>query len=207
MLPLSIELARLRLVLIGTGSPAMRRLAWLDDAGAVSLRVFSATPSPELAAAAAERLERCWPNATDLVGMHLVFIADLPAPESARLAEAARRAGALVHVEDVPTLSDMQAPAILRRGDLTVAISTNGASPSLAAELRQFIGGILGPEWQGRVDQLRAIRRRWRDSGAALDSIRQLTASRIAHSGWLKPHSRRAANDRERALNKPGGGP
>lgn len=206
MLPLSLDVARLRLVLIGTGAAAARRLEWLEQAGATSVVVFSAAPSRELALAAGSRLERRWPDAADFAGAQLVFIADLHEPQRNELAAAARAAGAIVHVEDAPALCDVQAPAILRRGDLTIAISTNGAAPGLAAELKQFVGEIFGAEWQGRVGELKVLRRRWHGAGATPEAIRRLTASHVARRFWLGKCRGEAANDSAKAINERGGG-
>lgn len=197
MLPLSLELSRLRVALIGNGAPALRRLAWLDEAGAVGLRVFAAAPSPELADAAGERLVRAWPGAAALRRTQLIFIADVPAPKRRLLAQAARRAGAILHVEDAPSLSDAQAPAVLRRGDLTLAVSTCGSAPGLAAELKDFLAGVIGPEWRGRLDRIAALRREWQETGADHATVRRLTAAQIGRYGWLKLHPVAvSANDR-----------
>src|SRR5579862_1177021 len=205
MLPLTLDLAQLRLALIGHGAAAARRLAWLDEAGAVNLGVFSAAPSLELSVAAGARLVPHWPDAADLDGMQLVFIADVPEPERTTLAAAARAAGAILHVEDAPSLCDVHAPALLRRGDLTIAISTNGAAPGLASELRRFLGGIFGAEWHGRVSELKRLRQRWREAGATHAAVRRLTASRIARHGWLSNGRGTAANDDSRTTNERGG--
>ncbi len=206
MLPLSLDLTQLHLALIGDGAAAARRLAWLDEAGAASVIVFSAEPSAELAHLADARLTPRWPEGGELAGIHLVFIVDPPEAQRSALAAAARAAGAIVHVEDVPALCDVHAPAVLRRGDLTIAISTNGAAPGLAAELRQFLGGIIGPEWQGRVDELKALRQRWREAGATHDTVRRLTAARLARHGWLEKSRSAAANDHGKAITEGGGG-
>ena len=206
MLPLSLDLTQLRLALIGNGPAAVRRVVWLNDAGAVTLRVFSPAPTAELARIAGGQLVRDWPADGELGGMQLVFIADVPEPQRSALAAAARSAGAIVHVEDVPSLCDVHAPAVLRRGDLTIAISTNGAAPGLAAELKQFLGGVLGPEWRNRVAELRALRGRWRQSGAAHETVRHLTAARIARHGWLAKRRGKAANDASKTRSD-GGGP
>lgn len=206
MLPLSLDLTRLRLALIGDGVAAARRLAWLDEAGAADVIVFAAAPSPELVAGAAGRLVPHWPESGALTGIHLAFIVDPPAAQRDTLAAAARAAGAIVHVEDAPGLCDVHAPAVLRRGDLTIAISTNGAAPGLAAELRQFLGGILGPEWRGRVDELKALRQRWRQAGATHATVRRLTAERLIRHGWLEKGRGAAANDPGKAITERGGG-
>src|ERR1700689_5492483 len=109
MLPLVIDLARLRLVLIGQDEAAVRRLASLDEGSAVELTVFSADPSPALALAAGARLQRRLPQAKEFAGRHIVFIADVPEPDRTLLVTQARAAGALVHAEDVLSLTDIHA--------------------------------------------------------------------------------------------------
>jgi len=197
MLPLSLDLTQLRLAVIGNGVAAARRLAWLDEAGATKVSVFSAAPSPELSLAAGVRLVPHWPSDTELDGIQLAFIVDPPEPQRGALAAATRASGAILHVEDAPALSDVHAPAVLRRGDLTIAISTNGAAPGLAGELRQFLGQIFGPEWRDRVHEMRALRQRWRKAGVSHELVRHLTGSQIARHGWLGKNKKAvAANDR-----------
>ena len=205
MLPLSLDLTKLRVALIGRGDEALRRFGWLMEAGASSVIVFAEAPSPALAAAATP-LQRRWPEAADFIGIRLVFIADLEEPQRSAMAETARAAGALVHVEDVPHLCDVHAPSVLRRGDLTIAVSTNGAAPGLAAELKQYLAGLFGPEWQGRVEDLKTLRRYWRARGTDHETMRRLTATRIARRGWLHARRGEAVNDAAQAINERGGG-
>jgi len=198
VLPLSLDPSRLRIALIGNGASALRRLAWLEQSGATALAIYAAAPSPALAAFAGERLIRHWPDMAALRGRQLIFIADPPAAERRALAQAARRAGAILHVEDEPELCDVHAPAVLHRGELTFAISTNGAAPGLAAEMKQFLAGIFGPEWSGRLDEIKTLRRGWRRAGATHRTIRRRTAARIAQKGWFRAISLEAA-DNERS--------
>lgn len=185
MLPIFLELSRLRLVLVGNGRAALRRLRLLEEAGAVDIAVFAAAPVPDLAAAAGERLRQWWPDATDLAPAQFVFIADPPPELRAPLAAAARAAGALVHVEDAPALSDARAAAVLRRGALTLAVATGGGSPALAVQVRDFLGGLFGPEWHERVDDLAWQRHAWREAGVAPERIAGLTAEWVSRRGWL----------------------
>jgi precorrin-2 dehydrogenase/sirohydrochlorin ferrochelatase len=185
MLPLFIDVSRLDLVLAGNGRAALKRLRLLEEAGARSVTVYAAEPSSELADAAADRLVRRWPVPHELAGAQFVFIADPPADIRAGLAAAARAAGVLVHVEDAPALSDAAAAAVLRRGDLTVAVSTGGASPALAVHVRDFLGGLFGPEWDGRLELLSRQRRAWRDAGLAPERIADLTEDWVSRRGWL----------------------
>jgi uroporphyrin-III C-methyltransferase/precorrin-2 dehydrogenase/sirohydrochlorin ferrochelatase len=79
------------------------------------------------------------PSAAELADVRLVFIAvDDPGERSAALA-AARGAGAFVNVVDHPSLSDFYTPAIVDRGELVIGISTSGAAPTLARDLRARI--------------------------------------------------------------------
>jgi siroheme synthase-like protein len=207
MLPLWLDLARLNLVLIGSGDACLRRLRLLGEAGARAVAVFSPDPSPALAREAGRHLRRHWPKRDELRGAQLVFIADIGEPHRTALAGLARSVGAILHVEDAPALSDSHAPAVLRRGALTIAVATDGAAPGLAAELRDFLAGLIGPEWRSRVDRIAALRRAWRDAGADHAAVRRLTAARIGRYGWPKQHQvAAAANDRGAEIKEPTGG-
>ena len=185
MLPLVVDVTRVRMALIGNGARALRRLQLLDDAGAARLVVYAECPSDALADAASGRLVRRLPNAQELAEAQLVFIADPSPSQRADLAAVARAGGALVHVEDLPELSELHAPAVVRRGDLTVAVSTGGRSPALTAHLRRFLDRLLGPEWQARIDALAALRHRWRDAGADASTIARWTDHWVESQGWL----------------------
>lgn len=170
MLPIVLDLARSDVVLIGDGRAVAKRRQLLGEAGATRLRAF-----------APDRL----PTEADLVGARLVFIADRRASYAAGIAGRARAAGALVHIEDDPAHSDFHMPAILRRGDLAIAISTGGASPALAVRLKRALGDLFGPEWQGRTDEVALLRRRWRAAGADPDALTRNTEELITRRRWL----------------------
>ena len=203
MLPLSLDLTRLNLVLIGKGEACLRRLQLLREAGARSTTVFSATPSPALARQAGRCLHRHWPKRDELRGAQLVFVADIPEPQRTALAGLARSVGAILHVEDAPALTDSHAPAVLRRGTLTITVATDGMAPGLAVELRDFLARVIGPEWRGRVEQIAAQRGGWRAAGADHAELRRLTAAQIGRYGW--PNAI-AANDRGAKAKEPTGG-
>jgi len=133
----------------------------------------------------------------------LVFIADVPEPQRTALASLARSVGAILHVEDAPALTDSHAPAVLRRGALTIAVATDGTAPGLAAELRDFLTHLIGPEWRGRLEQIAALRREWRTAGADHATVRCLTAAQIGRYGWPVTL---AAKDRGAKTKEPNGG-
>ena len=165
MIPITLDPARLRLGLAGTGPAAARRRRLLRAAGAAPLDL-SADPAA-------------------LPPLDLLWIADLPAGPAARLAAAARARGILVNVEDRPALCDFRNAAELRRGDLLIAVSTGGASPGLAGAIRDRIAALFGPEWAGRLAALGVRRRAWRAAGHDLPALARLTRAALAEHGWL----------------------
>ena len=196
MLPLVLDVTRLKLALIGNGSAAERRLALIDDAGASDVSVYATTPSPALARRAGERLIPRLPRPDELAAARVVFISEA-SPEHRALALTARSVGAMVHVEDEPTLSDVHAPAVMRQGDLVIAVSTGGRSPALASEIKRFLQTLFGPEWRGRIEELALLRRRWRMSGADHASVTERTKAWTIARQWLpmrRPASRATAH-------------
>jgi precorrin-2 dehydrogenase / sirohydrochlorin ferrochelatase len=177
MLPIVLDLARFDVILIGDGAAAAKRLALLEEAGATRIRVF--TP-PQL------------PDDPALAAAKLVFITDRAAPYAADIAARARAAGALVHIEDDPTHTDLHLPAILRRGDLAIAISTGGASPALAVRLKRALGELFGPEWRARTDEIADLRRAWQGEGADADALKHRTEELIERRRWLPRLSSRS---------------
>jgi precorrin-2 dehydrogenase / sirohydrochlorin ferrochelatase len=185
VLPVFLDLSRLKLLVAGNGDATLRRLRLLEEAGAQDVRVFAAEPSAALAAEAGARLELRWPSREELIQAQLVFVADAPRSVREELSHTTRLLGVLVHVEDEPSLSDAQMPAVLQRGGLTFAVSTGGASPKLATRLRDFLGALFGPEWHGRLQEMARLRRVWREAGMAPSEIAELTDDWVNRRGWL----------------------
>ncbi len=91
-----------------------------------------------------------------------------------RIAGDARAAGVLVNTLDDPAFCDWSAPAVLRRGDLTVAVGTGGIAPALAVRLRDRIAACIGPEHGRLLELLAPVRARIAASGRPLDERRAL---------------------------------
>jgi precorrin-2 dehydrogenase/sirohydrochlorin ferrochelatase len=187
MLPISLDLARLRVLLVGEGAAACRRLALLDEAGARALDVFAPEPVVELAELAGARLRRRWPHPGEVVEAHLLFVADAPEPVADDIGRVAQAAGILVNVEDDRRRSDFHSAAVIRRGDLCVAVSTNGKSPGLAAQMRRWLDRRIGPEWGLRLDEIAALRRVWRATDPDPTALGRRTREWAAQRGWPDP--------------------
>ncbi|HEY3523765.1 MAG TPA: bifunctional precorrin-2 dehydrogenase/sirohydrochlorin ferrochelatase [Candidatus Limnocylindrales bacterium] len=91
-----------------------------------------------------------------------------------RIAADARAAGVLVNTVDDPAFCDWSAPAILRRGELTVAIGTGGIAPALAVRLRDRIAADVGPEHGRLLELFAAVRARIAASGRSFAERRRL---------------------------------
>ncbi len=187
MLPISVDLASVRVMLVGDGAAAERRLALLDEAGAGMLEIYAAEPGPAFAAAAGARLRRRWPLPAEIARAQLVFVAGVTDPAAGKIRRAAQAAGVLINVEDDRRRSDFHSAAVFRRGDLTVAISTNGRSPGLAALMRRMLEERFGREWEVRLERLAALRQGWREAGAGAAAIGRWTRELVEARGWLDP--------------------
>lgn len=109
-----------------------------------------------------------------LDGARLAIVGTGRAEVDRPIATEARARGVLVNtVDDIP-YCDWSAPAILRRGDLTIAIGTAGFAPALAARLRDRLRDVIGPEHGQLLDIFRDVRPRIMASGRSFADRRRL---------------------------------
>ena len=151
----------IRVGLIGAGEGLARRKAFLAESG---------VEAPEEGA---------------LDGLHVLFVAGLDDVRSAALAAEARAKGVLVNVEDVHGLCDFQVPAIVRRGELILTVSTGGRSPGLARLIREWLERRLGLEWSGRLREVSQAREGWRAQDHAPAEVSRRTRAFVADRNWL----------------------
>jgi precorrin-2 dehydrogenase / sirohydrochlorin ferrochelatase len=167
MLPLVLDPVRLKAGLAGQGPARDRRAAMLAEAGVEVQLLPEDLPD------------------TLLSGLTLLFVAGLDEGTSRLLAGRARALGVLVNVEDVLPLCDFHVPATVRRGELLLTASTGGQVPGLARALREELGAQFGPEWTGRLKELRLARARWRSEGLTPAQVSEQVRAMIAREGWL----------------------
>src|SRR5437868_6634523 len=137
-LPLFFDLSGRKVVVVGEGPAADRRAALAGSAGAKIQRIASSAV-----------------QALDFRAAAAAFIATGDADQDAAAQRLARSAGVPVNVADRPDLCDFILPAIVDRDEVVVAISTGGASPTLATVLRGRIEAAL-PERIGALARLAA---------------------------------------------------
>jgi precorrin-2 dehydrogenase/sirohydrochlorin ferrochelatase len=159
--PVMLKMRDKRCLVAGGGPVAERKTAGLLDAGAdvsvvgprltVKLREWAASG----AIRAAERSV----EASDLDGAEFVFAAtDRPEVNRWIAAEAGAR-GIPVNLADDGENGDFLTPAVVRRGDLVLAVSASGAGPALSARIAKELGDRYGPEYAHVVNVLRALRK------------------------------------------------
>ena len=159
-LPLFMDVTGQPCVVIGGDELAASRVRALLDSGAV-VTVIAATLAPSLdemarAGHITHRARTFIPG--DLRGFSLAFCTAFTHEEATIVAAEARTLEVPINVTDRPQLCTFIMPAIVKRGDLQIAISTGGASPALAKILRSELEQIVGPEYEPLVAILRAIR-------------------------------------------------
>jgi precorrin-2 dehydrogenase/sirohydrochlorin ferrochelatase len=183
--PVFLRLGGERCVVIGGGEVAERKVDSLLAAGArVTVVAPALTPglAERLARGEITHLHRAYQDG-DLDGARLAYAATDVEALQAELAGAAATAGVPLNVVDRPQWCSFIVPAVLRRGELTVAVSTGGGSPALAGRVRDDVARCLGPEYERALDVLARLRAHLQ--GQALSSgerqriLRGLVASEL----------------------------
>ena len=152
-----MDLSGRRCVVVGGGAVAARKARKLLEAGA-EVVVVSPEVHPDLGDMDVEVHERSYEHG-DLEGADLAFAATDRREVNAAVAREAKARGIRVNVADRPAEGDFAVPSTLRRGGLQVAVSTGGASPTLARRIRNELEEVFGPEWAGVVEELETVRR------------------------------------------------
>jgi len=111
----------------------------------------------------------------DLKGSRLAIAATSDPAEQARIAAEARTTATWVNVVDQPALCDFLAPAVFRRGDLTIAVSTDGRNPALARWVKHRLAGLVGPEYARLTALLATVRSGLRAAGVPPAARRRMT--------------------------------
>jgi precorrin-2 dehydrogenase len=202
--PAFINLENRPVLVVGGGAVAARKVETLLETGALVTVV-----SPEITQQLQEyaRLKRITFRQrsfrpSDIDGVSLVISATDDPATQAEVASIATLKNILVNTVDKPDLCSFIVPAILRRGDITIAISTSGKSPSLAAELRTRVERVLTDEVARTATVLGAVRQEVHEHIADSDDRKRVFDS-IIGSGiieWIAGYDDAAALERVRQM-------
>jgi len=171
--PLLVLLEGRRCCVVGGGPVAERKVGSLLEAGA-RVRVVAPAVTPALAALAEAgrvELERRPYRPGDAEGALLVVAATDDAAVNRQVWEEAEGRGQLVNAVDDPPHCNVFVPAVVRRGPLTLAVSTGGGAPALAARIRRRLEEQFPPAWGALIELLAdlrpAVKARYPDDEAA----------------------------------------
>jgi precorrin-2 dehydrogenase/sirohydrochlorin ferrochelatase len=156
-----MKLAGKQCLVVGAGKIGEPKIGGLIDTGA-RIHVVAIAASDQVrewAEAGKIELELRPFSSSDLDGKFLAVVATASRSLNERIYLEAQQRGVLCNEVDVPELCDFFYPAVVRRGDLQIAISTAGQSPSLAQKLRQQLERQFGEGYAAWVEQLGATRR------------------------------------------------
>src|ERR1700675_2466492 len=156
-----MKLGGKRCLVVGAGKVGEPKIGGLIDTGA-RIHVVAIAASDQVrewADAGKIELELRAFSSSDLDGMFLAVVATASRNLNELVYHEAQRRGVLCNVVDVPELCDFFYPAVVRRGDLQIAVSTAGQSPSLAQKLRQQLEKQFGPAYENWVAELGETRR------------------------------------------------
>jgi precorrin-2 dehydrogenase / sirohydrochlorin ferrochelatase len=161
LFPMFLKLAGRRCLVVGAGKVGEPKIEGLISTGALIqvVAIEASDRSREWAEAGTIDLDlrRFSPN--DLDGKFIAVIATSSQSLNESIYREAVRRGVLCNVVDVSEYCDFFYPAVVHRGDLQIAISTAGQSPSLAQKLRQQLERQFPPEYAAWVAQLGETRR------------------------------------------------
>jgi len=168
-LPVSLVVAGRRCLVVGGGPVALRKASALCEAGAALTAVAPSFVEGFLELPA--RLHRRPYQPGEAASYRLVVAATGRREVDRQVSADAEAAGVLVNAVDDPASCSLIWPAVLRRGCVTVAVSTGGASPALASWLRDRIAALVGPETAVLAELVGAARRAVHEAGSSTEGL------------------------------------
>jgi precorrin-2 dehydrogenase / sirohydrochlorin ferrochelatase len=163
LFPVFFRLDQLQMLIVGGGNVALEKVSLLfknSDNANVTL------VAPEIKEEIKEIAFR-YPNlrliqrpyqTSDLEGKSLVIAATSIKDLNSKIKEEAAARKILINVADTPELCDFYLSSVVKKGDLKIAISTNGKSPTFAKRMRELLEDVFPENIQDILDNLRSIR-------------------------------------------------
>ena len=119
----------------------------------------------------------------DLAEKDLVIVATNDKEENKRIKSVARAKHILCNVADTPPLCDFYLSSVVRKGNLKVAISTNGMSPTMAKRLKEVLNEALPDNLEKAMEQLKAVRDMLKgDFAYKVDELNRITSVLVEKS-------------------------
>ncbi len=163
LFPVFLKLEKLHSLVVGGGYVAHEKLtAILANAPESAITLVAPEIRPDIVELVQSspriRIEKRPFEPTDLENKDLVFVATNVPDLNRQIKEMAAGRHLLVNVADTPGLCDFYLSSIVQKGNLKLAISTNGLSPTLAKRLREVLTESLPDNLETAMQQLNAVR-------------------------------------------------
>jgi len=166
--PVNLVLEGRRVLVVGGGAVALRKVEGLLAAGAV-VTVVAPSVDDRLRSRPGVTVEERPYRAGEVAGYRLAIAATDSSVTNGAVFDDGERAGVWVNGADDPAHCSFTLPAVVRRGDVMVTVSTGGRSPALSRWLRQRLEDEVGPEFEVLLDLLAAERDRLRGEGRSTE--------------------------------------
>lgn len=163
--PVFLKVHQFDTLIVGGGEVGLEKLSFLlKSSPNAKVTLVAKVIKTEIKALAATHsnitlLERTFFN-EDLTGMQMVIVATENHTTNLAIYHEAKSREILVNVADTPDLCDFYLGSIVNKGDLKIAISTNGKSPTIAKRLKEVLNEILPDEIDDLLQNMRTIRNR-----------------------------------------------
>lgn len=163
LFPVFLKLENLRLLIVGGGNVAVEKLqAILTNSPSTRIKMISLAFSNEIYKHAGKHknieLNTKAYEASDLDDADIIIAAVNDITTSSQISKDANAIGKLVNVADKPSLCDFYLGSIVKKGNLKVAISTNGKSPTIAKRLKEVLNETLPAELDDVLFNMEQIR-------------------------------------------------
>ncbi|MBC7418246.1 MAG: TSUP family transporter [Pedobacter sp.] len=163
LFPVFVKLNKLRTLLIGAGNIGLEKLtAIVQNSKHASITIVAENISPAVFALAAGypsiTLKQKSFDASDLDGIDIVFAATGNNIVNQEIRVVTHQKGLLINVADTPELCDFYLGSIVQKGDLKIAISTNGKSPTIAKRIKEILKEGIPEELDETLQNMSALR-------------------------------------------------
>lgn len=200
--PVNLDVQNRECLVVGGGSVGERKVDTLLECGA-RVTVVTILATERLQALASEGridLETRGYEPSDLKGKFLVIGATDSEETNEKISKDAAGRSLLCNIADRPQACSFVLPAIVRQGDLLIAISTSNKSPAVARRIRQNLEKEFGPEYATLLDLMGAIRRRLLSTGKSSDAHKRMF-ERLLDEGLLEMIRENRIKDVDSLLN------
>ena len=182
LFPIFLKLENLHTLIVGGGYVGLEKItAVLDNSPQAKVTLVSPEIRTEIREIAASNsqitlIERKFDD-SDFLNKDIVIVATNDKEENRRIKEEARSLHILCNVADTPALCDFYLSSVVRKGNLKVAISTNGMSPTLAKRLKEVLNESLPDNLETAMEQLKAVRDMLKgDFAYKVDELNRITS-------------------------------